>query len=113
MAKKIFKATVTRTYDFGIEFDTDVWNDQKIAEWQKSFYEADTLEEVAEIFAKLFATQGEGKFLEGFGIPMIDGDIPLQLKLIVGGGKQVNRTINVIGLDADMEVDIEELQQSR
>ena len=110
MAIKKFKAVVTKIYDFEVEFNDEVWNEKNIAEWKKTFYEADTLEEVAEIFASMFANQGEGEFLEGFGVPMINGSVPFPQILTAKGCKQVTNDINVIGFSEDEEIEVEEVE---
>ena len=73
---KKFKCTVTREYEYEIEFDENVWNEEEIGRWSSVFEEIESLQDLAEILAKLKTKYDKGEFIEGYGIPMINGKKP-------------------------------------
>lgn len=73
---KKYKCTVTKETTMEIEIDESVWTDQEIEEWQKSFYEAINLDDIVKYIAKIKTEYEDGDFIEGFGIPLINGKKP-------------------------------------
>lgn len=107
---KKFQVEVTKTWDFEVEIDETIWNEENIASWKKTFYNVDDLEQIIEIFATMFAEQGEGQFLEGFGVPMINNSIPFPQILTAEGCSQVSKDISVNGLSEDIEANVKEIE---
>ena len=56
-----------------VEIDDSIWTKEQIAEWQKHFYDSMNIEDVVSHVAELKAEHEDGEFIEGFGIPMING----------------------------------------
>lgn len=106
---KKFEVTVTKTWDFEVEIDEKVWSDENIAEWRKVFFDIDSLEEAVEILATMFAEQGEGRLLEGFGIPMINNSAPFPQCLTEKGRSGVSKDISINALSEDIEADVIEV----
>lgn len=101
---KKFKCTVTKETTMEIEIDDTVWTPEEIKLWNCCFYEANDLAEVVEHLAKMKAENSDGQFIEGFGIPMIDGKKPLPyLK-----DTEVTRNINICNQDTNVSVDVSE-----
>lgn len=73
---KKFKCIVTKEYEYEIEFDEKVWNEDALKDWSSYFTDVDDLQELAEILAKCKTDYGQGEFIEGFAIPMINGKKP-------------------------------------
>lgn len=71
-----FKCTVTKDYEYEIEFDETVWTEDELKDWSKHFYNVDGLQGLAEVLAEYKTTHDKGEFIEGFGIPMINGKKP-------------------------------------
>lgn len=107
---KKFKVEVTKTWDFEVEIDETVWTEENIQNWKKVFYNVDTLEEIVEILATMFAEQGEGQFLEGFGVPMIDRAIPFPQMLTAEGCSNVSKDISINAASEDIEADVTEIE---
>lgn len=110
MRKRKFKVTVTRTSEFEVEFDKEVWSQKNIDDWKKVFYDVEDLRDVAEVFGTMYADEEEGAFLEGFGVPLKDGKIPFPQILTAEGCESVKRDINVLGLSKYYETDVEEVK---
>ena len=107
---KKFQVEVTKTWDFEVEIDETIWNEENIADWKKTFYDVSSLQEVIKIFATMFAEQGEGSFLEGFGVPMINNGIPFPQCLTAKGCGEVSKDISVNSLREDIEADVKEIE---
>lgn len=107
---KKFQVEVTKTWYFEVEIDENIWNEDNIADWKKAFYDVSSLEEVIEIFATMFAEQGEGSFLEGFGIPMINNSAPFPQCLTAKGCSEVSKDISVNALSEDIEANVQEIE---
>lgn len=107
---KKFKVEVTKTWNFEVEIDEDVWSKENIEDWKKTFYDVVGLEEIIEIFSTMFAEQGEGSFLEGFGIPMINNEVPFPQCLTAKGCSEVSKDISVNSLSEDIEADVKEIE---
>lgn len=102
---RTFKCTVTREATMDITIDDSVWTDDEIEEWSKHFQDADGLEELVGRLAAMKVNHEDGEFLEGFGIPLIDGKKPyLYLK-----DDQIEDSINIRNQEESIYVDVEEI----
>ncbi|CAM4224319.1 hypothetical protein [Enterocloster bolteae] len=102
---KKFKCTVTRETTMEIEIDDSVWTPDAIRAWSKSFYDADDLKGVVEHVARLKSKYEDGEFIEGFGIPMIDGKKPYPYI----EDNQMAKDINICNQSVYSDIDVEEL----
>ena len=75
------KVTVIREDEYEIEIGDSIWTQEQIKAFAKVMYPADNLEEIVEHVATMYFNQGEGMFLEGFGIPYVNGREPLFVSL--------------------------------
>lgn len=100
-----FKCEVTKTYTYEIEIDETIWTDEEINNWSKSFYDADDLSDIASIIAKMKTSYEDGEFIEGFGIPMINGKEPFTF-----GKQEINTDININIISEYIDVDSEEVE---
>lgn len=100
---KKFNCEVTKTYIYEIEMDDSVWTEEEIQTWGDYFQPVNDLQDIVEILAEMKTKYDAGEFIEGFGIPLINGKIPF----IFGDpeGKQVNKDININTLFEDCDVD--------
>lgn len=103
---KKFKCTVTKTYDYEIEIDEKVWTEENIKGWASVFEDADTLEDIVAILAERKTRYDFGEYIEGFGVPMINGRKPS----VSMAGVEVSEDINIILEDEDCEVEIDEFE---
>ena len=97
---KKFKCEVTQNYDYEIEIDETIWTEEAIKEWSKSFYDAYDLRDIVEIIAKMKTGHEDGEFIEGFGIPMINGKEPFTF-----GIPDISHDININIIRSDIDVD--------
>ena len=67
MALKKFTVEVTRTDEYEIEIDTDVWNEELIKQFNDTIYESENDEDIAKHLAMSISSQGKGEWMEGFG----------------------------------------------
>ena len=67
MALKKFTVEVTRTDEYEIEIDTDVWNQERIDQYSESFSEVEDIDDIVMEVARGISHQGKNKFIEGFG----------------------------------------------
>lgn len=111
MGARKFKVTVTKTTEFEVEFDEEAWSKKNIDEWKKVFYDVDDLEDVATKFGPMYANEGPGVFIEGFGVPLENGCIPIPQRLTAEGMKEVNSNINVKEFTEDYDTDVEEVTE--
>lgn len=102
---KKFRCTVTKETTMDIEIDDSVWTDEEIAEWQRYFYEANDLEDVVSHIASMKAECENGDFIEGFGIPMIDGKKPYEFL----NDDDITTSINICNQSVDISVDVDEI----
>ena len=72
---KKFKVVVTRENEYEIEFDENVFNQEFIDHFKEYFCDLDTLEDHAKNIAQFRARFGE-RFIEGYGMPKVNGKIP-------------------------------------
>ena len=102
---KTFKCIVTRETTMDITIDDSVWTDDEIEEWSKHFQDADDLEELVERLVAMKVRYEDGEFMEGFGIPLIDGEKPCSyLK-----DDQIEDSINICNQEESIDVDVEEI----
>ncbi len=106
---KRFKCVVTKTYEYEIEIDENVHTEEKLKNWSKYFCEVENLAEFAGELALRKTTHDRGKFIEGFGIPYINGEAPYVYK---DYEDSLNPTININVIDESdyPEVDVEEIE---
>lgn len=98
---KKFKCTVTKETTMEIEIDDSIWTKEQIAQWQRYFYDAENLEDVVEHLAELKSEYKDGQFIEGFGVPMVDGKV-------VYSDSQKN-SINICNQNSDVNVEVDEI----
>lgn len=103
---KKFKCTVTRTDEYIIEFDESVINEEFMEHFRRYFYNFDTLEDHAEHIAQFRARYGE-RFIEGYGNPMVNGELPFMAQLTSEEAKNVNHAININVVSEDEDCDVE------
>lgn len=99
---KKFKCTVVKTTEMEIEIDDSIWTPEYIAEWQKQFYDADDITDVVTHIATMKSECENGAFIEGFGIPMINGNIPYNAI--------TPNPINICNETNHYETDVEEIK---
>ena len=102
---KKFECTVTKEITMEIEIDETVWTPEMIKEWQHFFYESDDLSEIVEHLAKMKVECEDGSFIEGFGIPMIDGKKPWNRQ-----DNEINKDINICNQDEYIDVTVLEIK---
>jgi hypothetical protein len=106
---KKFKCTVTREYEYEIEFDESVWNEKELKEWSSFFQDVDDLEDLAEILAERKTRYNEGEFIEGFGIPMINGKKPY---VFGNPNPDIEESVNInIISESYVSVDVDEITE--
>lgn len=106
---KKFRVTVTREDIYEIEFDEEVYNEEFIEDFKKGFYDFDSLEEHAEHIAQHRA-RFQQKFIEGYGIPLVNGKEPYVLPQYKNSIAQ-GLNINILSEDDfdNMEIEVEEV----
>lgn len=102
---KKFRCTVTKETTMEIEIDESVWTEEEIAEWQKHFYEANDLKTVVGHVASMKAEYEDGDFIEGFGIPMVNGKKPYDFL----SDDDITTSINIYNQSVDIDVDVDEI----
>ena len=102
---KKFRCTVTKETTMEIEIDESVWTEEEIAEWQKHFYEAEDLKAVVEHVATMKSEYEDGDFIEGFGIPMINGKKPYDFL----NDEDITTSINICDQSVDIDVNVDEI----
>ena len=98
---KKFKCTVTKETTMEVEIDDSIWTKEQIAEWQNHFYDAENIEDVVSHVARIKSEYEDGEFIEGFGIPMINGKT-------VYPDLKVN-SINICNQNSDVNVEVDEI----
>lgn len=102
---KKFRCIVTKETTMEIEIDDSVWTEQEITEWQRHFYNAKNIKDIAGHIASLKSEYEDGEFIEGFGIPLINGKKPYDyLK-----DEDVTTSINIYDQSSDIDVEIDEI----
>lgn len=100
---KKFKCTVTRETTMEVEIDESIWTPEAIGVWSKSFYNAHDLSGVAEHVARLKSIYDDGEFIEGIGVPMVDGKSPYPYIKDDGIAKDINICHQIIDTDVEVE----------
>ena len=88
-----------------ISIDESVWTDERICEWSKLFYDAENLEDVVDRLAIMKTNHDDGEFIEGFGIPLINGKKPY----FCLNDNEVQDSINIRNQEESVDVDVEEI----
>lgn len=105
---KKFKCNVTREYEYEIEFNENVWNENELNKWSEVFQDAADLNDLAEILAEYKTRYGKGEFIEGFGIPMINGKKP---HVFGNPNPDIEESININIIEEDsVYVEVEEIE---
>lgn len=102
---RTFKCTVTRETTMEISIDDSVWTDEEIEEWDKHFQDADSLVELVERLAIMKTNYEDGEFMEGFGVPLINGKKPYSYI----DDKQIEESINICNQKESVDVDVDEI----
>lgn len=104
---KRFKCTVTREDEYIIEIDENVFDEERLEHFREYFYDFDSLEEHAEHIAQFRARFGDHDFIEGYGIPLVNGKNPRYDNDESSLEKGIN--IVVVSEDKYCDVDVEEI----
>lgn len=102
---KKFKCTVTKETIMEIEIDDSVWTPEEIKEWSNSFYNAGDLSDVVQHLARMKSEHEDGEFIEGFGIPMVNGKNPYSYL----SDDDISKSTNICREEKYMDVDIDEI----
>lgn len=106
---KRFECTVTRTDKYIIEFDENIIDEGWMKEYRKHFYRFNTLEEHAGHIAQFRARFDDHYFIEGYGVPLINGIPPWSITEENGLEKGIN--IIIESEDQECDVDVEEIKE--
>lgn len=102
---KKFRCTVTKETTMDIEIDDSIWTEQEIAEWQRYFYSVENLKDIVGHIAKMKTEYEDGEFIEGFGIPLINGCKPYDyLK-----NDDITTSINICNQNSNFDVEVDEI----
>ena len=96
-----FECRVERVDKFIVEFDEEICNEEWMAAFREVFYNFHSLEEHAEHIAQFRARFGQ-RFIEGYGIPLENGEAPLWVN-----EKDVNHAINIKVISEDENILVE------
>lgn len=102
---KKFKCTVTRETTMEVEIDDSIWTPEAIGAWSKSFYDAHDLSDVVEHVARLKSIYDDGEFIEGIGVPMVDGEKPYSYI----EDNDMAKDINICHQSVDIDIDVKEI----
>lgn len=103
---KKFKCVVERLDEYIIEFDENEINQEWMDDFKKYFYDFDTLEEHAEYIAQFRARFGND-FIEGYGVPLVNGKNPSYSQDKSSLKKAIN--IKIISEDQNCIVNVDEV----
>lgn len=106
VSMKKFKCVVERTDEYIIEFDENEINQTWMDEFKEYFYNFHSLEEHAEYIAQFRARFGND-FIEGYGVPLVNGKNPSYSQDESSLEKAIN--IQIISEDQDCYVDVKEI----
>lgn len=101
---KKFKCFVTREDEYIIELDENVINEEWMKDFRDYFYSFDTLEEHAEHIAQFRARFGDHSFIEGYGVPLVNGKDP---RWVMADDDSLQKAINIKVISEDQNCDIE------
>ena len=112
---KKFKCTVTRTDEYEIEIDENIYNEEWMENFRSYMYDFDSLEEHAEHIAQFQARLGEHVFIEGYGYVKRDGNLPYGSEDFDKNGnwlpeserRQPAKGLNIIRISEDNDCDVE------
>jgi len=99
---KKFKCIVTREDEYIIEFDENEINEEWMTDFKKHFYNFDSLEEHAEHIAQFRSRFPDDSFIEGYGIPTVNGRRP-----VFADKDSVIKAINIKIISEDQNIDVE------
>ncbi len=102
-----FRCVVTREDEYIIEFDENKINKEWMADFRRHFYNYDDLDEHAEHIAQHRARFGRD-FIEGYGIPLVNGKQPWYITSIEECETGIN--IKIVSEDQNCDVDVEEIK---
>jgi hypothetical protein len=103
-----FKCEVTRTDEYIIEIDENIINKEWLDDFRKHFYGFTGLREHAKYIAQFRARFGEHDFIEGYGIPLVNGKNPRYDNDESSLEKGIN--IRILSEDQNCDVDVEEME---
>lgn len=104
---KRFECTVTREDKYIIEFDENVINEEWLVDFRKSFYNFGTLKKHAEHIVHCRARYRDHDFIEGYGVPLVNGKNPLWDNDESFLEEGIN--IVIVSEDENCEVEVEEI----
>ena len=107
---KKFKCTVERTDEYIIEIDENIINEEWMEHFRKYFYNFHDLEEHAEHIAQFRARFGEHDFIEGYGIPLVNGKKPWSITDDKYKDYECGINIIIKSEDEQCEVEVEEIK---
>ena len=89
-------------------FDENKFNEEWIKDFKRHFYDLNSFEEHAEYIAQ-FRARFEKSFIEGYGVPLVDGEIPWDVNTDTD---HIEKGINIIieSEDEQCEVEVVELE---
>jgi hypothetical protein len=104
---KKFNCKVTKEYEYEIEIDEEIWSEINLKEWSEVFTDISDLQELVEYIASIKTNYEAGEFIEGLGIPMINGRDPYVRE---ENKKNISRDINIhIITDGELTVESDEI----
>jgi hypothetical protein len=102
---KEFEVEVTVKSKFKIQIDENVYDEKKMEEWRKFFFDIHDLDEHAAHIAQHKARHKD-RFIEGYGVPLVDGKVPP----FTQPEELVNRDINiVVEYEDEVETEVNEV----
>lgn len=109
---KKFRVTVIREDEYEVEFDENIFDKDFMEHFKEYFYDFDSLEEHAAHIAQFRARFGE-RFIEGYGLPRVDGKLPFAARVDKENIKSVNQGLNINIISEDdldrMDTEVEEV----
>jgi hypothetical protein len=104
---KEFEVEVTVRSKFKIQIDENVYNEKSMEEWRKFFFDFHDLEEHAAHIAQHKARHND-RFIEGYGIPLVNGKVPP----FGQPDELINKDINVIvEYEDEVDTDVIEIEE--
>jgi hypothetical protein len=117
---KKFKCTVTRTDEFVIELDENVFTEEYMKEFREVFYPFYDLEDHAGHLAWFQAEHDDHPFIEGYGSVLRDGKLPYNFEDYNSDGSKKSEDelakpcpgVNIITEDnrQDLDVEVKEIE---
>jgi hypothetical protein len=116
---KKFKCTVTRTDEFVVELDENVFTEEYMKEFRDVFYRFYDLEDHAKHLAWFQAEHGDDRFIEGYGSVLRDGQLPFSFEDYNADGSKKKKDeisiapgVNIItkGNPEDCDVEVKEIR---